>query len=147
MNSARKYPDLHDSLICLQNFLDFYIHKKSELMKDDQGDALHVQTEANCSRIWREDPLVHCCNCRIDGMYAKKGSMERLNKRREQRQKAASVQQQESVAEINKHTISSLASHDNNTHGLYRNSAEAGEQSDDEDEEYFVSDGSSLHSI
>lgn len=164
VNSARKYPDLHDSLICLQNMLDFYIHKKAELMKDCQGDASPVaQTEASCSQTWREDPLVHSCNCRIDGAYAKKGSMERLNKRREQRKKAAFSQfgvggSSTSVVDgggggavINgaysslalSNSVSSMVSN----FDTYRNPvAVIGERSDDEDEEYFSCSDSELES-
>ncbi|XP_062534084.1 uncharacterized protein LOC134203218 [Armigeres subalbatus] len=40
LNSA----GLHDSLICLQNFLDFYIHKKDELMAANSQRAHPIQT-------------------------------------------------------------------------------------------------------
>ncbi|XP_058827898.1 ankyrin repeat and LEM domain-containing protein 2 homolog [Topomyia yanbarensis] len=149
VNSARKYPDLHDSLICLQNFLDFYIFKKTELMNDcGQSES---QTEASCSRTWTEDPLVHSCNCRIDGVYAKKGSMERLNKRREQRKKAVvgfgggQTQSIFSQEDVNHQPSSSPISVTSSNFGSYRNPVTLiADNSDDEDEEYFSCSDSEL---
>ncbi|KXJ69762.1 hypothetical protein RP20_CCG025920 [Aedes albopictus] len=178
LNSASRYPDLHDSLICLQNFLDFYIYKKTELMNGLSRDAANAaddpnadgqdsspphQTEASCSRTWREDPLVHCCNCRIDGVYAKKGSLERLNKRREQRKLAAaavaSSSSSSSVATTLSRTVSSLGrtaaaaaaevtptTTELGNFDTYRNPSTRGGASDDEDDEYFSCSDSELES-
>ncbi|XP_065082371.1 ankyrin repeat and LEM domain-containing protein 2 homolog [Ochlerotatus camptorhynchus] len=155
LNSASKYPDLQDSLICLQNFLDFYILKKAELMnggcsQPDQ-ESNGSQTEISCSRTWREDPLVHCCNCRIDGVYAKKGSLERLNKRREQRKKAAAAAVIRSNSSPMVPVLSGLVSSLERTASAgnfdtYRNPTTMafGEVSDEEDEEYFSCSDSEL---
>ncbi|XP_029711644.2 ankyrin repeat and LEM domain-containing protein 2 homolog isoform X2 [Aedes albopictus] len=174
LNSASRYPDLHDSLICLQNFLDFYIYKKTELMNGLSHDAANAaddpnadgqdcspphQTEASCSRTWREDPLVHCCNCRIDGVYAKKGSLERLNKRREQRKLAAAAASSgsSSAATALSRTVSSLGrtaaaaevtptTTELGNFDTYRNPTTRGGASDDEDDEYFSCSDSELES-
>ncbi|XP_058443488.1 ankyrin repeat and LEM domain-containing protein 2 homolog [Malaya genurostris] len=153
VHSARKYPDLHDSLICLQNFLDFYILKKAELMADcGQSES---QTETSCSRTWTENPLVHSCNCRIDGVYAKKGSMERLNKRREQRKKAiifgsTSDQKQQQLGGTvftleDVKPVPSPAPATSTNFGSYRNPVTLiDDKSDDDDEEYFSCSDSEL---
>lgn len=174
LNSASRYPDLHDSLMCLQNFLDFYIYKKAELMRgnnntnasdqeDTSGhDSSPHQTEDSCSRTWREDPLVHSCNCRIDGVYAKKGSLERLNKRREQRKLAAAAANSSSsiAATMLSRTISSLGrsmtaaptttttSTELGNFETYRNptATALGGASDEEDDEYFSCSDSELES-
>lgn len=161
LNSASRYADLHDSLICLQNFLDFYIYKKAELMvaNRSQESTLEYQTEASCSRTWREDPLVHCCNCRIDGVYAKKGSLERLNKRREQRKLAAaassSISNSNSAVTMLHRTVSSLGRSATTTapsafgnFDTYRNPTVTvfGELSNDDDDEYFSCSDSELES-
>lgn len=155
LKSAYKYPDLQDSLICLQNFLDFYIHKKGELMNGSQPgqEGNGSQSESNCSRTWREDPLVHCCNCRIDGVYAKKGSLERLNKRREQRKKAAAAAVTRSNSSTIMPVLSGMVSSLERTgyggnFNTYRNPTTMafGELSDEEDEEYFSCSDSEIDS-
>lgn len=130
VNSARKYPELHDSLVCLQNFLDFYILKKLDLMQDCQGETSLTQTETSCSQTWKEDPLIHSCNCRIDGAYAKKGSMERLNKRREQRKKAAFK-----PVDVADAALSSSVAPDFQSYRASR--TVLSDKSDDDNEEYF----------
>lgn len=146
VNSARKHPDLHDSLVCLQNFLDFYIYKKAALATPPEQ-----QTEASCSLTWREDPLVHSCNCRIDGGYAKKGSMERLNKRREQRKKVAAItqQQQDQMATSPKAISAGFETYrDSSTRNSVLPVLRMGQLSDDDDddEEYFSCSDSELDS-
>ncbi|XP_055525620.1 ankyrin repeat and LEM domain-containing protein 2 homolog [Wyeomyia smithii] len=148
VNSARKHSDLHDSLICLQNFLDFYIFKKADLMQDCQTQG-ETQTEASCSATWTGNPLVHSCNCRIDGTYAKKGSMERLNKRREQRRKMhAGLNGAPALEDLTNNraaVATSLASVGPNF-GAYRNPTIIIEDhsEDDEDDEYFSCSDSEL---
>ncbi|XP_055586248.1 uncharacterized protein LOC129738943 [Uranotaenia lowii] len=154
LNSASKYPDLHDSLVCLQNFLDLYIHKKEELVRKTTSESLDSEpeklTETGCSRVWQEDPLIRCCSCRIDAGYTKKGSLERLNKRREQRRKVQAlhnqlVQQQqtpETTADYNRANVGvdvDVARSLLSSFTVYRDpkAREAGEKLDDEDEEYF----------
>ncbi|XP_052567588.1 ankyrin repeat and LEM domain-containing protein 2 homolog [Culex pipiens pallens] len=90
VNAAHRHPDLAESLACLQNLLDLYILKSAELAGAGADDP---ETEASCSAAWREHPLVRGCRCRIEaaGGYAKKGSMERLVKRREQRRKVTAA--------------------------------------------------------
>ncbi|EDS45555.1 conserved hypothetical protein [Culex quinquefasciatus] len=90
VNAAHRHPDLAESLACLQNLLDLYILKSAELAGAGADDP---ETEASCSAAWREHPLVRGCRCRIEaaGGYAKKGSMERLVKRREQRRKTTAA--------------------------------------------------------
>uniref|UniRef100_A0A8D8PIF3 Ankyrin repeat and LEM domain-containing protein 2 n=1 Tax=Culex pipiens TaxID=7175 RepID=A0A8D8PIF3_CULPI len=155
VNAALRHPDLAESLACLQNLLDLYILKSAELAAES-GTGDDPETEASCSAAWREHPLVRGCRCRIEsaGGYAKKGSMERLVKRREQRRKTTAT----SVPVAMEMSSSSFS--------LYRDpagqdvrkvvstpvavaKAVAGrtwsdEEEDDEDEEYFSCSDSEL---
>uniref|UniRef100_A0A1Q3EZQ9 ANKLE2 third alpha/beta domain-containing protein n=1 Tax=Culex tarsalis TaxID=7177 RepID=A0A1Q3EZQ9_CULTA len=162
VNSARKYPELHESLQCLQNLLDLYIFKKAELVAGGQNpnDADYAQpTEASCSRTWREDPLVRGCRCRIEsaGGYAKKGSLERLVKRREQRRKLSGGGVMAAAAIPVSAMQASFASYRDPAMQAVRKvstpvavaktvagRAWSDEEDDDEDEEYFSCSDSEL---
>lgn len=145
INSARKYPDLHESLQCLQNLLDLYIFKKAELDLDvDQQ-----PTEASCSRTWREDPLVRGCRCRIETAagYAKKGSMERLAKRREQRRKAATDPAVMMQASFDSYRDPAIVQKISTPVAVAKTAAGrtwSDEEDDTEDEEYFSCSDSEL---